>query len=117
MVVGMTDRTRNAPSMVSKKIGRWREAARVWSGNDEDWEGALSGRACFGCAPGHEGLAAELAGLVNGSWVLTPGVHDVMIMADGATVPQELPGPASQEALAWWHRSVSPTLAPTRRRS
>jgi hypothetical protein len=77
----------------------------------------MSGGACFGCAPGYEGLAAELAGLVNGSWVLTPGVDDVMIMANGATVPRGLPGPASQEALAWWYRSVSTTLAPTRRRS
>ena len=77
----------------------------------------MSGGACFGCGPGYEALAAELAGLVNGSWVLTPGVHDVMIMANGATVPRELPGPASQEALAWWHNSVSTALAPTRRRS
>jgi hypothetical protein len=77
----------------------------------------MSGGACFGCGPGYEGLAAELAGLVNGSWVLTPGVHAVMIMANGATVPRELPGPASQEALAWWHTSVTTTLAPTRRRS
>ena len=104
--------------MVSKKIGRWREGARVWWSNDDDWEGAMSGGgACFGCGPGYEGLAAELAGLVNGSWVLTPGVHDVMIMANGATVPRELPGQASREALAWWHNSVSTALAPTRRRS
>ena len=77
----------------------------------------MSGGACFGCGPGYEGLAAELAGLVNGSWLLTPGVHDVMIMANGATVPRELPGHASPGALAWWHNSVSTTLARTRRRS
>jgi hypothetical protein len=77
----------------------------------------MSGGACFGCGPGSEGLATELARLVNGSWVLTPGVYGVMIMANGATVPQELPGRPSPEALAWWHNSVSTTLAPTRRRS
>jgi hypothetical protein len=77
----------------------------------------MSGGACFGCGPGYEDLAAELAGLVNGSWILTRGVHDVMIMANGATVPRELPGQPSQEALAWWHNSVSTMLAPTRRRS
>jgi hypothetical protein len=77
----------------------------------------MIGGARFGCGPGYEGLATELAGLVNGSWVLTSGVHGVMIMANGATVPRQLPGQASQEALAWWHHSVSTTLAPTRRRS
>jgi hypothetical protein len=76
----------------------------------------MSGGACFGCTPGYEGLAAELAGLVDGSWVLTPGVHGVMILANGATVPRELPGQPSQEARAWWHNSVTTMLAPTRRR-
>jgi hypothetical protein len=75
----------------------------------------MTAGACFGCGPGYEGLVAELAGLVNGTWVLTPGVHDVMIMANGATVPSELPGEPSQQALAWWHSSVTAMLAPTPR--
>ena len=77
----------------------------------------MSGQPSFACGPGSEGLAAELAGLVGGSWALTPGIHGVMVMANGATVPRELPGRPSPEALAWWHRSVTTTLAPTRRSS
>jgi hypothetical protein len=76
----------------------------------------MSGGACFGYTAGYEDLAAELAGLVDGSWVLTPGVHGVMLLANGATVPRELPGQPSQEARAWWHNSVTTMLAPTRRR-
>ena len=74
----------------------------------------MSGGACFGCGPGYEGLATELADLVGGSWEVMPGVHDVMVLANGATVPRELPGRPSPEALAWWHQSVRTTLAPTR---
>jgi hypothetical protein len=77
----------------------------------------MRGGACFGCGPGYEGLAAELAGLVGGTWALTPGVGGVMVMANAATVPRELPGRPSDEALAWWHRSVSATLVATRARS
>ena len=70
---------------------------------------------CFTCAPGNEALAAELAGLVHGSWELAPGVYDVMVMANGEAVPAELPKDASEAALAWWHRSVSIALAPAPR--
>ena len=69
----------------------------------------------FGCGPDHEALAAELAELVHGSWELTAGVQDVMIMPNGARVPRELPGQPSDAAVAWWHRSVTTTLAATRR--
>ncbi len=68
---------------------------------------------CFSCAPGHEALAAELAGLVDGTWEITHGLGDVMIMANGATVPRVLPSQASDEASAWWQRSVTTTLART----
>jgi hypothetical protein len=51
---------------------------------------AVSGGACFGCKPGYEALAVELADLVRGR--------------------------LSLGALAWWHKLVSTTLAPTRRR-
>jgi hypothetical protein len=37
----------------------------------------------------------------------------VMIMANGATVPGALPAQASDEASAWWHKSVTTTLART----
>jgi hypothetical protein len=73
----------------------------------------MGGRPCFSCAPGHETLAAELAELVDGTWETTQGVANVMIMANGATVPAALPAPASDEALAWWHKSVTTTLART----
>ena len=69
----------------------------------------------FGCGPDHEALAAELAELVHGSWERTPGVQDVMIMPNGASVPRELPGQPSDAAVTWWHRSVTTTLAATRR--
>jgi hypothetical protein len=69
----------------------------------------------FACGPHDEVLAAELAELVHGSWELTPGVHGVMVMPNGAGVPRELPDHASEAAVAWWHRSVTTTLAPTRR--
>jgi hypothetical protein len=69
----------------------------------------------FTCAPGNEALAAELAEFVDGSWELAPGVYDVMVMPNGGAVPAELPKDASEAALAWWHRSVSIALAPTRR--
>ncbi len=72
----------------------------------------MSGGPCFRCAPGYEPLAKELAELVGGSWELSSGVHDVMLMATGAAVPIELPEEASDEARAWWRRSVSITLAP-----
>jgi hypothetical protein len=72
--------------------------------------------ASFVCGPGSEGLAAELAALVGGSWAFMPGVHDVMVLANGATVPRELPGQPSRAALAWWHRSVTTTLDPVERR-
>ena len=68
----------------------------------------MSGGACFGCGPGYEGLAAELGGLVNGSWVLTPGIHAVMIMANGATLPRELPGQPSQDSTPLRPRSTPP---------
>jgi hypothetical protein len=77
----------------------------------------MSGGPCFSCAPGHETLAAELAGLVDGTWEITQGVADVRVMANGATVPRVLPGQASDDALAWWHKSVTTTLARTRRSS
>jgi hypothetical protein len=75
----------------------------------------MTSGALFGCGPDHESLAAELAELVNGSWALTPGVHGVMIMPNGARVPSELPGHPSEAAVDWWHQSVTITLAPTRR--
>jgi hypothetical protein len=71
-----------------------------------------TGGACFGCGPGSEGLAQELAGLVGGTWRLTPGVGTVVIMANGAAVPSELPGQPSPEARAWWHLAVTTRLAP-----
>jgi hypothetical protein len=58
----------------------------------------MGGRPCFSCAPGHETLAAELADLVDGTWETTQGIANVMIMANGATVPAVLPAPASDEA-------------------
>lgn len=73
----------------------------------------MSGRPCFACAPGHETLAAELADLVDGTWETTQGIADVMVMANGATVPEALSAQASDEALAWWHKSVTTTLART----
>jgi hypothetical protein len=73
----------------------------------------MSGRPCFACAPGHETLAAELADLVDGTWETTQGIADVMVMANGATVPGALSAQASDEALAWWHKSVTMTLART----
>jgi hypothetical protein len=73
----------------------------------------MGGRPCFYCAPGHETLAAELAGFVDGTWETTQGIGGVMIMANGATVPGGLPAPASDEALAWWHKSVTTALART----
>jgi hypothetical protein len=36
-----------------------------------------------------------------------------MILANGATVPGALPAQASDEASAWWHKSVTTTLART----
>jgi len=51
----------------------------------------MGGRPCFSCAPGHETLAAELAELVDGTWETTAGIANVMIMANGATVPGALP--------------------------
>ena len=65
----------------------------------------MTGGACFACELGHEALAAELAGLVDGTWEITPGVAGVTLMANGATVPRILTGPASSEASAWWHNS------------
>ena len=44
--------------------------------------------------PGHETLAAELAELVDGTWETTQGIANVMIMANGATVPTVLPAQA-----------------------
>jgi hypothetical protein len=73
------------------------------------------GGASFGCGPGYEELAEELAGLVDGTWGLTSGVRTVIIMANGATVPRKLPGQPSQEAQAWWHAAVTTRLAPTPR--
>ena len=73
--------------------------------------------ASFSCGPGSERLAAELADLVGGSWQVMPGVRNVVLMANSATVPRELPARASPEALTWWHRAVTTNLAPTRRRS
>ena len=55
----------------------------------------MAGRPCFFCAPGHETLASELADLVDGTWETTHGIADVMIMANGATVPGALPARAS----------------------
>jgi hypothetical protein len=73
----------------------------------------MDDRPCFTCAPGYEALAAELADLVDGTWETTQGIADVMVMANGATVPGVLPAQASDEALAWWHKSVTTTLART----
>jgi hypothetical protein len=73
----------------------------------------MGGRPSFSCAPGHETLAAELADLVDGTWETIQGIPNVMIMANGATVPGALPVSASDEALAWWHKSVTTTLART----
>jgi hypothetical protein len=73
----------------------------------------MRNRPSFVCAPGHETLAAELAGLVDGTWEIALGLGDVMVMANGATVPRVLPGQASDEALAWWRKSVTTTLART----
>jgi hypothetical protein len=64
----------------------------------------MGGRPCFSCAAGHETLAAELAELVDGTWETTQGIANVMIMAQ-----------ATDEALAWWHKSVTTTLARTPR--
>ena len=72
----------------------------------------MSGGAHFGCGPEDEVLAAELAGLVHGSWEQMAGIDGVMLMPNGTRVPRELPGQASQAAAAWWHRSVITTLAP-----
>jgi hypothetical protein len=74
----------------------------------------MSGGPCFACAPEHETLAAELARLVDGTWEIARGIPYVMLMANSATVPRELPSQASAEALAWWHKSVTTTLARTR---
>jgi len=79
-------------------------------------EVAVRDGASFGCGPDSEGLAAELAALVGGSWTRMPGVQDVMLLANGATVPRDLPGKPSQAALAWWHRSVTTTLDQSRHR-
>lgn len=87
------------------------------SHDDAHSERVGDGGAFFGCGPGYESLAAELAELVNGSSGLTSGVHGVMILANGATVPRELPGHPSQAAQAWWRESVTTTLAPARHRS
>ena len=73
----------------------------------------MAGRPCFSCAPGHETLADELADLVDGTWETVQGIADVMIMANGVTVPGVLPPQASDKALAWWHKSVTTTLART----
>jgi hypothetical protein len=75
----------------------------------------MSAQPTFCCGPGYERLAAELAGLTDGRWVLTPGIHGVMVMANRATVPRELPGQPSPEAGAWWFTSVTSALTPTRR--
>jgi hypothetical protein len=72
----------------------------------------MSGSPCFACAPEHATLAAELARLVDGTWEISRGIPGVMIMANGATVPRMLPNQASDEALAWWHKSVNTTLTP-----
>jgi hypothetical protein len=61
----------------------------------------MGDRPCFSCAPGHETLAAELADFVAGTWETTHRVANVMIMANGATVPAVLPAHASHEAVAW----------------
>ena len=89
---------------------------RTSSGSDHHTEREeRRGAACFGCGPGQEALAAELARLVDGTWALTPGVRGVMLLANGAKVPQQLPGHASREALTWWHTSVRTALTPARR--
>ena len=75
----------------------------------------VRGGAHFGCGPDDEVLAAELAELVHGSWEHVAGVHGVMLMPNGGRVPRELPGQPSEAAAAWWYRSVTTTLAPTRR--
>jgi hypothetical protein len=65
----------------------------------------------FSCAPGSETLAAELAGLVDGTWETVPWVQDVMIQ-NGAIVPRELPEGASPRARTWWHAAVTTRLSP-----
>jgi hypothetical protein len=40
-----------------------------------------------------ETLAAELAELVDDTWETTAGIANMMIMANGATVPGVLPAP------------------------
>jgi hypothetical protein len=77
----------------------------------------MTGGACFACARRREALAAELAGLVEGTWEITRGVAGVILIANGATVPRILPGQVSDEALAWWHKSVTTALARTPRPS
>jgi len=69
-----------------------------------------NGRAHFCCAPGSEDLADELASLVAGSWESVNWVHGVMIMANGATVPRDLPEHASPAARSWWSASVTNNL-------
>jgi hypothetical protein len=77
----------------------------------------MGGRPCFACAPGHETPGSRASRTRRWHLEITQGVADVMIMANGATVPGVLPGQASDEALAWWHKSVTTTLARTRRSS
>ena len=59
----------------------------------------MGGRPCFACAPGHETLAAELAELVDGTWEITQGVADVMIMANGADRARSAPHPSLKRSV------------------
>jgi hypothetical protein len=72
---------------------------------------ATHGGALFCCSPASEALAQELADLVGGSWETVTWVSDVMIMANGATIPHELPARASRAASNWWNTAVTTTLA------
>ena len=64
----------------------------------------------FGCGPDHEALAAELAELVHGSWELTAGVQDVMIMPNGARVLASFPdSPRTQRSPGGTDRSPPPS--------
>jgi hypothetical protein len=72
----------------------------------------MTGGAHFGCGPDSEVLAAELADLVHGSWAPTTAIQGVVLMANGARVPRDLPGQPSEAARSWWRRSVATVLAP-----
>src|SRR5204863_7982100 len=103
------------PDIATPRIRPAADARTLVESRPRAKEYPMGGRPCFSCAPGHETLAAELADLVDGTWETTQGIANVMIMANGATVPGALPAQASDEALAWWQKSVTTTVARTPR--